>query len=232
MARKIKIDATILKRLKRKEVKRLENSRSKQKYILIVCEGEKTEPNYFNSLKEDLRKGVLEVCEFRIVGTGHNTKSLVQKAIEIRDKWMGETMRAIDKLWVVFDRDSFTKESFNAAVNNCQKKRPAIDCAWSNEAFELLYLLHFHFYNTKINRKSYPKLIEQNLHDKGISSYKYKKNSSDMYSLLKVHGSQREAIKNAKRLEKNYSKSTDFANQNPCTLVYKIVEELEKLMPH
>ena len=72
MARKVKIDNAILKRLQRKETKRVENSKTKRRYVLIVCEGEKTEPNYFKSLKDSLPKGVLEVCEFRIVGTGHN----------------------------------------------------------------------------------------------------------------------------------------------------------------
>ena len=44
MARKIKIPNHIKKRYKRIETKRLEGVKSKRKFYLIVCEGEKTEP--------------------------------------------------------------------------------------------------------------------------------------------------------------------------------------------
>jgi len=47
-----------------------------------------------------------------------------------------------------------------------------------------------------------------------------------MYSLLKQHGSIDDAIRNAKMLEGLYKDRLDFANQNPRTEVYKLVEEL------
>jgi hypothetical protein len=59
MARKIKIPNERLKRFAREEQKRKKNIRNKRKYYLIVCEGEATEPNYFEGLKQDLPKGVL-----------------------------------------------------------------------------------------------------------------------------------------------------------------------------
>ena len=59
MARKIKIPNEYLKRYARDEHKRKQNIRNKRKYYLIVCEGEATEPNYFEGLKQDLPKGVL-----------------------------------------------------------------------------------------------------------------------------------------------------------------------------
>ena len=52
----------------RTETARKIDSKNKRKYYLIVCEGEKTEPNYFKSLKNALPKGVLEICEFSIDG--------------------------------------------------------------------------------------------------------------------------------------------------------------------
>ena len=59
MARKIKIPNERLKRFARDEQKRKKDFRAKRKYYLIVCEGEKTEPNYFQGMKDDLPKGVL-----------------------------------------------------------------------------------------------------------------------------------------------------------------------------
>lgn len=50
-----------------------------------------------------------------------------------------------------------------------------------------------------------------------------------MYDLLKQYGDQTAAIRNAKRLERTYSSRHDYANHNPCTLVYRLIEELENL---
>lgn len=50
-----------------------------------------------------------------------------------------------------------------------------------------------------------------------------------MYELLKEHGSLENAMKNAKRLAENYDKREDYANHNPCTMVWRLVEELLEL---
>ena len=55
MARKIKIPNEHLKRFARQEQKRKLNVRTKRMYYLIVCEGEATEPNYFEGLKQSPR---------------------------------------------------------------------------------------------------------------------------------------------------------------------------------
>ena len=149
MARKIKMDPAGLKKRERKEPKRLINSKAKRKYYLIVCEGEKTEPNYFKALKLALLRGILDVVDFKILGEGYNTESLVQQAIVLRRKLEAENGREIDKLWIVFDKDSFEPLAFNTAIQLCENA-PKTAAAWSNEAFEIWYLLHFEFYNTGI----------------------------------------------------------------------------------
>ena len=155
----------------RTETARKIDSKNKRKYYLIVCEGEKTEPNYFKSLKNALPKGVLEICAFSIDGTGYNTESLVKKGIELKQAWENNLERTVDKLWVVFDKDSFRPEAFNNAIQLCLNNQSHIEAAWTNEAFELWYLLHFHFYNTDINRKQYQDLIEGNFKKKGLNNY-------------------------------------------------------------
>jgi hypothetical protein len=228
MARKIKIPNERLKRFKRAEQKRKTNIRNKRRYYLIVCEGEKTEPNYFQGLKEDLPKGVLTWCQIDIEGTGRNTQSLVDEALHLKKWYEQEYNRPIDKLWVVFDRDSFSANDFNNAVQRCQNAKPVIGCAWSNEAFELWYLLHFHYYNHSMSRKDYQDAIEGNLKPMLRANYSYQKNSNDMYDLLKEHGSLEGAIRNAKRLAEIYERK-DYANHNPCTMVWRLVEELLEL---
>lgn len=229
MARKVKIPNERLKRYVREEHKRKQDIRAKRMYYLIVCEGEKTEPNYFEGLKQDLPKGVLTAYQIDIEGTGRNTQSLVDEAVRLKTVYEKDTGRAIDNLWVVFDRDSFAANDFNNAILRCENSEPIIGCAWSNEAFELWYLLHFHYYQNAMNRKQYQNLIEQNLQHFIGGGYRYEKNSTIMYDLLKEHGSIDNAIRNAKRLAKTYGTRQEYAEHNPCTMVWKLVGELLEL---
>jgi len=212
MARKIKISNEQLKRFARKEHKRKQDIRAKRMYYLIICEGEETEPNYFEGLKQDLPKGVLTSYQIDIEGTGRNTQSLVDEAIRLKAVYEKNTGRSIDRLWVVFDRDSFAANDFNAAILRCENNQPIIGCAWSNEAFELWYLLHFHYYQNAMSRQQFQGLIEENLQGFIGADYRYQKNSTVMYDLLKTHGSIDNAIRNAKSLAATYGTRQTMPN--------------------
>lgn len=229
MARKIKIPNERLKRYTKQEQKRKINVRNKRKYYLIVCEGEQTEPNYFRSMKDDLPRGVLTYYQIDIEGTGYNTQSLIEEALRLKKRYERENSRPIDRLWVIFDRDSFSANDFNNAVLRCENAKPETGCGWSNEAFELWYLLHFHYYNHRMSRKDYQQAIEENLKPGVGNNYKYEKNSTQMYLLLKEHGNMDNAIHYAKRLTEQYSGRHDYADHNPCTMVWQLVEELMRL---
>lgn len=95
MARKIKIDNAILKRRQHSAPKR--KVRVINCNILIVCEGEKTEPNYFRVFNKT-RKGTI-VYELTIDGGGINTMQVVDKAIELNSSF------DYDSVWAVFDKD-------------------------------------------------------------------------------------------------------------------------------
>lgn len=228
MAGKIKIEPAALRKWERQVSKRQVNTRQKRKRYLIVCEGEKTEPNYFESLSATLPRGVLDVVDFRISGKGFNTESLVRDALALRQQWEAESGREVDKLWVVFDKDSFLPEAFNRAIQLCENE-PKTEAAWSNEAFELWYLLHFEFYNTAISRDSYKRRIQKNFRAKGLDGFVYAKNSTDMFALLTKYGDHNLAIRHSKKLEDGYQGAKNFASQNPCTTVYKLVTELLNL---
>lgn len=175
--------------------------------ILIVCEGEKTEPNYFKAFK---------VTNSTIHGLGCNTDSLVQRAIELQ-KIAKKNREPYDQVWCVFDRDSFPKQNFNNAI--AQAEKSGIQVAYSNEAFELWYLLHFNYYNTGLSRDAYIEKLNKLL---GI---KYKKNSSTMYDLLLEK--QYTAIQNAEKLLAKYTNSNPESD-NPSTTVHLLVTELNK----
>ncbi len=229
MANIIKIDNAILKRRARKEEKRKIEYKSKRKFYLIVCEGEKTEPNYFEALKSSLPKGVLALTNIDIDGTGKNTLSIIEEAKKLRNKYEEKYFRKIDRVWAVFDKDSFPATNFNNAINKGENSKPKINCAWTNEAFELWYLLHFNFYNTGISRAQYQKLIEKEVNiAANRTDFKYKKNSKEMLAILNKFGNQKSAIKNAEKLEKLYF-DRSFSNHNPCTKVHKLIKELTDL---
>lgn len=173
--------------------------------ILILCEGEKTEPNYFNSIKRKYRLSNVDIR-----GLGSNTDRIVETAIKNHKDY--------SQVWCVFDRDSFSAQHFNRAFQIAEKYKN-IHMAYSNEAFELWYLLHFNYYNTGIPRKRYFELLNE------LLGKKYKKNSPEIYDL--ICDKENVAIKNAKRLLKSYTEDNPEKN-NPSTTVFKLVEALNK----
>lgn len=219
MARIAKVDNSIKKRFERKERSRLIEVREKRVYFLIICEGEKTEPNYFNGLKKDLPIGTLVIADMTVKGTGRNTESLVDFTINYRKK----SNQKFDRTWVVFDRDSFTEEQFNNAIIRAEANK--INCAWSNEAFELWFLLHFQFVNNGMPRTDYQLFLEREIKRVSKKEYTYKKNDINTYSVLKEYGSQTQAIAWAKSLKTLFTDGR-HADHNPCTLVYLLIEEL------
>lgn len=227
MARKIKIDNSLLKRFMREDQKRKVGGTPKREYYLIVCEGEKTEPNYFISLRKKLPRGVVDYIQ--IEGEGKNTLSLVEEVSEIRDlKEKAMNGRKFDHTWAVFDRDSFPEANFDNAINMGEKQKRKINCAWSNEAFELWYLLHLEFVNAPMTREDYKPRIEHWLTQRMGSPFKYAKNRPDMYDILQKYGDEKRAIEWAKTLDSRYD-DFRFHTHNPCTKLYILIGELNKL---
>ena len=224
MANIIKIDNAFLKRHSRIEKKRKENIKEIRVYFLIVCEGEKTEPNYFKSFKANVKTFVYNI---ETLGEGSNTKDLVKRTIKAKNN----SSQKYDSVWSVFDRDSFSPNNFNGAIELA--KSNDIKVGWSNEAFELLYLLHFQYRNTAMSREDYKEAIDNEINAKIIANSKsknpkkfvYKKNSSDMFLILEKYGDQNQAILWAKKLESNQN-CENYSIHNPCTRIHLLVEEL------
>lgn len=135
--------------------------------FLIVCEGSKTEPNYFRAfpIPPD------SVVDVR--GIGENTKSLVERALELRS-----AEGPYDQVWCVFDRDSFPVQNFNEALELARKNE--IQVAYSNEAFELWYILHFFYLDTGVTREDYCHRLSK----QDCLRHKYEKNSEIIYDEL------------------------------------------------
>ncbi|GAB4044954.1 RloB family protein [Spirosoma litoris] len=224
MARKEKIPNEIQKRFARQETRRKQDIKAKRRYYLIVCEGTKTEPNYFKSLKKNLPPGVIDTVDLEVEGTGHNTLTVIDDAQKARVRLEKFSGRLFDEVWAVFDRDDFPEQNFNSAIFKGQAV--GIHCAWTNEAFELWYLLHFQLYENGMSRTDYKDKLEGQLSLKIGRPYAYQKNSEEMFQLLLQHGDLKQAIIRAKQLEAAFAGRTDYANHNPCTKVYALMEKL------
>lgn len=227
MARKIKIDNAEKKRFARKEARRKTNVRYKRTFYLIVCEGTKTEPNYFEAIRDRLERGVVTTLHLEIVGAGKNTESLLDEAIRIAKKYTSETGRLIDQTWIVFDRDSFAPQQFNNAILRSMQLTPPVHTAWTNEAFELWYLLHLIYFDNAIGRTEYQRMLEEQLSSRMGVPFKYEKNSKSMLAHLTKYGSQAFAIENARKLEALWANRQDYANHCPCTKVHHLIGELK-----
>jgi hypothetical protein len=219
MARIQKIDNSVKKRFERQEQKRSVNVKTKRVYFLIICEGEKTEPNYFNGLKKDLPMGTVVIADMTIEGSGKNTESLIEYII----KYKKQSNRNFDRIWAVFDKDSFSENQFNNAIIHAEANE--INCAWSNEAFELWFLLHFQYVNNGMSRQDYKGFLEREIKKASKKDYSYRKNDINTYFMLKEHGNRAQAITRAKKLRGTFVNDR-YANHNPCTLVYLLIEEL------
>lgn len=198
---------------------RKQGTRDQKVRFLIVCEGEKTEPNYFRAFIERWS----EVKEIKVTGCGCSTCQLIIEAKKLREKLERERMVPFDRVWLVFDKDEF--KDFNKAIADAKKE--GMNCAWSNQAFELWYVLHFQYLDTGVDRKQYIGMIEDKVMKASKSkTFKYKKNDVGFYQILQEHGDEEQAIKRARKLREIRGEKKNYATHNPRTEVDLLVDEL------
>lgn len=187
--------------------------------FLIYCEGENTEPEYFKSFP------VRTDTDVKVIGLGRSRTALVEKVIELIYKIEKDDNQQI---WVVFDRDvrpdvKQGNKDFNDAINLASKN--GIKCAYSNDCFELWFLLHYDYLESSLHRNQ----IYEKLSDKlGFNYEKAGKNRDFVKNLYpKFLSGMKDAIRNAKKLYSSH-KDKEYHLQNPCTTVYQLVEALNE----
>jgi hypothetical protein len=119
------------------------------KIFLIVTEGEKTEPNYFNRLRDCLKLTVNVVKVVHPEGTDPIT--LTEAAIKHRDDRQKEAIKsstivAYDEVWVIFDLEKPHDQRRQLAQQaKTLKGVKGIHFAVSDPAFEYWLLLHWEY---------------------------------------------------------------------------------------
>lgn len=224
MAKAGKISKGLLAEFSTEKVKRPFGNIPPRRYYLIVCEGEETEPNYFEAIKRILPPDM--VNRITISGTGRNTLSLVKYTQKLVDARRKSDHPPYYKIWLIFDKDSFAPSNFDNAISTINSKSTPTEhwkAAWSNEAFELWYILHFRTQaGGALHRQDYQDILEKEM------GRPYKKNAEDMFDLLKPHVV--EAIKRADAMLRQ-QRGKPPHRQNPATTVQHLVKELLSYIP-
>ncbi len=185
---------------------------------MILCEGQ-TERLYFKSFHD---KGVS--VEPR--DPNGDRRQLVKDAINSDDG-------SYDQIWVVFDLDYLPAKGkgqlaeFDATILKAQEA--GIRVAYSVDAFELWFCLHYTYVNTRQERTYYYEQLSKRW------SVNYEREGKKARFCLGIRellekdeaASEEEAIKRAKRLLQNHDGMPPHS-QNPVTTVFELVEELLK----
>lgn len=196
------------------DLSRRQGVREIKQSFLIVCEGEKTEPDYFKAFR-------MTAASVKAVGQAMNTMTLVSKAISIRDADQ-KRKKYYDQCWVVFDKDDFPAKDFNQAIRFAEKN--GFRVAYSNQAFEYWFLLHYKLYKGSIHRNQYKEMLTKLT---GMPYIKTEGYGAIMYNLLLSR--QQQAINNAEVVLAEISRGNP-AEEESSTTVQRLVMELNKYL--
>lgn len=188
---------------------------------LIVCEGEKTEPNYFNELRNYERISSISV---RVCGDCGSAPISVVEHSESLYQELTKAGHSVQGVFCIFDRD--THESFDKACAlalRLHKSGIPIEVVHSVPCFEYWVLLHYEFCRAPYSsqgRTTAAHLVYRHLQTH-IKSYQ--KGSKGLYEQLKEK--QPFAIENAVKVLQD---SEDTGEKNPSTQIHTLIEKLLK----
>ncbi|HUM52706.1 MAG TPA: RloB family protein [Chitinophagales bacterium] len=188
------------------------------KTFLIVCEGQ-SEKLYFESIP-------VNTAEIKAIELGCSKTTLVENAILIAEN------EEYDEKWCVFDMDikpdvNGQFDDYNNAIKSAIEA--GFKCAYSNDAFELWYVLHYQYIDQEQNRSFFFKKLSEYWNMNYERDGKKIKFVRTIYKLLEddPRASQASAIRNAKKLFKE-QKDKVYHLQNPVTKIFELIESLNK----
>lgn len=153
--------------------------------MLVICEGEKTEKNYFSSYRSIYRLNI-EIKP----SPNRDAIGIVRYGQKMVEKY-GLDLENGDEAWCVFDVDDNNDKMIAEALEVAGPIKTAI----SNPCFEVWFLLHFEYRDRRIDGGDEAvKILSKHIPD-------YCK-SKEVFPL--IAGSTNEAIENSKRLNKHH----------------------------
>ncbi len=189
--------------------------------VLLVCEGEKTEPNYFWALVGE--EGVTQRCTVTVKkGEGRTPELALRKAMG-QKRQADDRQQPYDEIWVVVDVETRRDPSDWETIRR-QAAKNSIRLCLSNPCFEVWFLMHFGhsgtgFLNARQATEELNKLWNAHF------DRDYDKGDEGHYE--KVAHLTDDAIKNAKWVLANqHAGKQDILECNSATEVYELVEHL------
>lgn len=204
-----------------KDLQRRRSRREEYAKILIVCEGEKTEPLYFHGIRDHYG---LNTANIEISGDcGSDPRSIVEYAKQ-RFREEKDSGDAFDKVFCVFDKDSHTE--YDQALSELKNARPqgTYVAITSVPCFEYWLLLHFQY-----STRAYSPLPGKSTGDQVLADLRnympdYEKGGKDVFPELL--GQLEFAKNNASRA---LAESDRNATDNPSTHVHVLVEFMQNI---
>ena len=234
------------KELEKKDFQRKTNNKTTVPDIIIACEDSVSSPTYFQKIIDKLIEDK-RITQDSFVLVPHNGKTHPTGVLENLKSYSDDNNKKytdFEHKWIVIDRDiervnggGHTAEDFNNALKNAKSRRKDlnIEVAYSNDSFELWYLLHFNYRNTSILRDEIIKKVIEEL--KKIEPHKFVKLDKDNikeknYTKMifeTLLDKQKIAIRNAENLLLSHGNSHNPEQDNPSTKVHILIEILNKL---
>ncbi|KFB72495.1 MAG: hypothetical protein AW09_002316 [Candidatus Accumulibacter phosphatis] len=166
-----------------RDLRRREALRAPFERVLIVCEGEKSEPLYISEIRSDYR---LATANVQVLSSALGTQP--RQVVEYAEMLFREGDRskaiqpcAFDRLVAVFDRDDHASyhqalakaEALNGKLKNDADESVPFQAAASVPCFELWLLLHFEDVHAPIHRNEVYDRLKLYLpgYDKGKGGY-------------------------------------------------------------
>jgi len=217
---------------KQKESVRRNANRKPYDHVLIVCEGEKTEPFYFEEMRVYLD---LDSANIKIDGSCDSSpKSVLEYAQDLFNKERTKDGN-YDRVFCVFDKDQH--ETFDYALN----KIGSVNVELKNEgyseddvfiairsipAFEYWFLLHFIPSTKPYSSVGTKSVGNQVIDDLKVYLPNYEKKHKGFYKYSIDNNLIDGAKAHSKRI---FEQSLHTGDINPSTNVHELVEYLEKL---
>lgn len=196
---------------------RSKNRRAQYDVVLIVCEGEKTEPNYLEGLRAYLQ---LSTANIKLMGVGADPLSLVNYALKEFNK-----NKDYDRVYCVFDKDQHPRYQDALSKINSSRARKInsipIHAITSVPCFEYWLLLHFVDSAKPYARAGNKSAGDQLCADIKVHIPQYSKGHQDIFNITKKN--LQVAVDRAKKIDGQQEKNR---TDNPTTKMYQLVEYL------
>lgn len=204
-----------------RDLKRREEKLAPYDRVLIVSEGEKTEPNYFNELKDYYK---LSSANVEVTGDCDSTP---MRVVSYADKLYRESVdanNAFDRVFCVFDRDIHGE--YQPALNQIARLKPrgVFTAITSVPCFEYWLLLHFTYTDKPFHATDTDSVggaVEREL-KRYWPMYKKAMRESFFHCVGQLEFAKANAVRALKSAQENGS-------DNPSTRVHELVDYLQNI---